>query len=124
MGKKKDKKKDENLQPEAEAVLASAEAPEEGSEAKLKISRKKFDKELEPLQTELVKMQEWVKATGAKVCVLFEGRDAAGKGGIIKCITERTSPRVLPRGCDAIADRAGEVPDVFPALHSPSAGGR
>jgi polyphosphate kinase 2 len=95
MGKKKDKKKDEKPQPEAEAVPASAEAAEEGSQAKPKISRKKFEKELEPLQIELVKMQEWVKATGAKVCVLFEGRDAAGKGGIIKCITERTSPRVF-----------------------------
>ena len=95
MGKKKDKKKDEKPQPEAEAVPASAEAPEEGSEAKPKMSRKKFDKELEPLQIELVKLQEWTKATGAKVCVIFEGRDAAGKGGIIKCITERTSPRVF-----------------------------
>ena len=47
------------------------------------------------LQIELVKLQEWVKATGAKVCVLFEGRDAAGKGGIIKRLTERTSPRVF-----------------------------
>ena len=92
MGKKKDKKKDEKPQPEAEAALTSVEAPEEGSEPQPKLSRKKFDKELEPLQIELVKMQEWVKATGAKVCVLFEGRDAAGKGGIIKCITERTSP--------------------------------
>jgi len=60
-----------------------------------KMKRKEFEKELETLQTELVKMQEWVKATGAKVCVLFEGRDAAGKGGIIKRITERTSPRVF-----------------------------
>jgi polyphosphate kinase 2 len=59
------------------------------------MSRKDFDKELEKLQTELVKMQEWVKATGAKICVIFEGRDAAGKGGIIKRITERTSPRVF-----------------------------
>lgn len=56
---------------------------------------KEFEEELEKLQIELVKMQEWVKATGAKVCVLFEGRDAAGKGGIIKRITERTSPRVF-----------------------------
>ncbi|MCB0039526.1 MAG: polyphosphate kinase 2, partial [Caldilinea sp.] len=47
------------------------------------------------LQVELVKMQEWVKASGAKVCVLFEGRDTAGKGGVIKRITERTSPRVV-----------------------------
>ena len=44
---------------------------------------------------DLVKMQEWVKATGAKVCVVFEGRDTAGKGGVIKRITERTSPRVF-----------------------------
>ena len=59
------------------------------------MSRKEFEKELEKLQVELVKMQEWVKDTGAKICVLFEGRDTAGKGGIIKRITERTSPRVF-----------------------------
>ena len=59
------------------------------------MSNKKFEKELEKLQGELVKMQEWVVATGAKVCVLFEGRDTAGKGGVIKRITERTSPRVF-----------------------------
>ncbi len=64
-------------------------------EAKPKMKRKDFEKGLEKLQTELVKMQEWVKASGAKICVLFEGRDAAGKGGIIKRITERTSPRVF-----------------------------
>jgi polyphosphate kinase len=60
-----------------------------------KMSAKAFESELERLQIELVKLQEWVKATGAKVCVLFEGRDAAGKGGIIKRLTERTSPRVF-----------------------------
>jgi polyphosphate kinase len=65
------------------------------AEQQPKMSRKEFEKELETLQVELVKLQEWVKATGAKVCVLFEGRDAAGKGGIIKCLTERTSPRVF-----------------------------
>ena len=59
------------------------------------MSRKEFDKEMEKLQVELVKMQQWVIATGAKVCVLFEGRDTAGKGGVIKRITERTSPRVF-----------------------------
>src|SRR5688572_10400062 len=57
--------------------------------------RKDFQTELERLQAELVKLQEWAKASGAKVCVLFEGRDAAGKGGVIKRITERTSPRVF-----------------------------
>ncbi|HEX8032758.1 MAG TPA: polyphosphate kinase 2 [Ktedonobacterales bacterium] len=60
-----------------------------------KMRRKEFEQALKPLQVELVKLQEWVKHTGAKVCVLFEGRDAAGKGGIIKLITERTSPRVF-----------------------------
>ena len=59
------------------------------------MSRKEFDKEIAKLQVELVKLQEWVKFTGAKVCILFEGRDAAGKGGIIKRMTERTSPRVF-----------------------------
>ncbi len=65
------------------------------AEPQANLSRKEFEKHLAKLQVELVKMQEWVKATGAKVCVLFEGRDAAGKGGVIKCLTERTSPRVF-----------------------------
>ena len=51
-------------------------------------------------------VQEWTKATGAKVCVIFEGRDAAGKGGIIKCITERTSTSRLPGGGPFVAHRA------------------
>ncbi len=59
------------------------------------MKEKAFEKALKPLQVELVKMQEWVKASGAKVCVVFEGRDTAGKGGVIKRITERTSPRVF-----------------------------
>jgi polyphosphate kinase 2 len=59
------------------------------------MKNKKFEKELEKLQVELVKMQEWVKASEAKVCVIFEGRDTAGKGGVIKRITERVSPRVF-----------------------------
>lgn len=60
-----------------------------------KLRRKEFEKAVQPLHVELVKLQEWVKHSGAKVCVLFEGRDAAGKGGVIKLITERTSPRVF-----------------------------
>ena len=60
-----------------------------------KMSRREFEDALEELQIELVKVQEWVKATGAKVCIVFEGRDAAGKGGTIKRITERVSPRVF-----------------------------
>lgn len=64
-------------------------------EPKKNLNRRDFEKALEPLQIELVKMQEWVKVSGAKICVLFEGRDTAGKGGVIKRITERVSPRVF-----------------------------
>lgn len=60
-----------------------------------KLTKRQFDDELEKLQVELVKLQFWVKQQGLKVVVLFEGRDAAGKGGVIKCITERVSPRVF-----------------------------
>ena len=60
-----------------------------------KLNGKEYQKALRELQTKLVEMQEWVKATGAKVVVVFEGRDAAGKGGVINCIMERVSPRVF-----------------------------
>jgi polyphosphate kinase len=59
------------------------------------LSRKEYEKELRKLHVELVKLQEWVKEKGLKVCVVFEGRDGAGKGGTIKAITERVSPRVF-----------------------------
>ncbi|RZI42623.1 polyphosphate kinase 2 [Herbaspirillum sp. HC18] len=59
------------------------------------LSYKAYSKELYDLHVELVKLQEWVVQTGAKVCVVFEGRDGAGKGGTIKAITERVSPRVF-----------------------------
>jgi polyphosphate kinase 2 len=60
-----------------------------------KLDEKFYEKELERLQTELVRLQEWVKYKGLKIVVVFEGRDAAGKGGIIKRIRERVSPRVF-----------------------------
>ena len=60
-----------------------------------KLKRKQYEKELRKLQTELCRLQEWVKLKGLKVIVVFEGRDAAGKGGTIKAITERVSPRVF-----------------------------
>jgi polyphosphate kinase 2 len=62
---------------------------------KPRMKRKDFEKALVPLQVELVKLQEWVKFSGAKICVLFEGRDTAGKGGVIQCISDRVSPRVF-----------------------------
>src|SRR5512138_2594616 len=60
-----------------------------------KLTAKAYDKELEKLHVELVKLQEWVKFKGLKVCIVFEGRDGAGKGGTIKAITERVSPRTF-----------------------------
>jgi polyphosphate kinase 2 len=60
-----------------------------------KLKNKEYEKELEQLHIELVKLQEWVKYKGLKVCIVFEGRDGAGKGGTIKAITERVSPRVF-----------------------------
>ena len=77
------------------SILDSVLHPDEGVGAKgQKIKAKAYDKELRQLQMELVKMQEWVKANGVRVVVIFEGRDAAGKGGVIKRITERLNPRV------------------------------
>jgi len=59
------------------------------------VKRKKYEEELEKLQSKLCGLQEWVKSEGLRVIVIFEGRDAAGKGGTIKAITERVSPRVF-----------------------------
>jgi len=60
-----------------------------------KLKRKDYEKELQKLQVDLCHLQDWVKDTGARVIIVFEGRDAAGKGGTIKAITERVSPRVF-----------------------------
>ncbi len=60
-----------------------------------RISNKKYEKELYKLQIELCKVQEWVKQSGQKIIIIFEGRDAAGKGGVIKRIVEKVSPRVF-----------------------------
>ncbi len=65
-----------------------AQAPEQ-------LKTKDYERELKKLHVELVKLQEWVKHKGLKVCVVFEGRDGAGKGGTIKALTERVSPRVF-----------------------------
>src|SRR3954469_6488435 len=59
------------------------------------MKRKAYEKELRKLQVELCHLQAWVKAKGARIIIVFEGRDAAGKGGTIKAITERVSPRVF-----------------------------
>jgi polyphosphate kinase len=94
-GKKKSKQDKQKLKaaPAEQSLVPGEQTAPEGPPPK--ITRKEFDKEMEKLQVELVKLQEWVKFSGAKICVLFEGRDTAGKGGVIKRITERVSPRVF-----------------------------
>ncbi len=89
-----------------------------------KLGAKDYERELEKLHVELVKLQEWVVAKGLKVCVVFEGRDGAGKGGTIKAITERVSPARVPRRGAAVADRARKFADVCAALHPAFSGGR
>jgi polyphosphate kinase 2 len=78
----------------AGAGLATAPAQPAETAAPAQMSRKAYEQELARLQIELVKLQEWIKHAGLKVVVLFEGRDAAGKGGTIKRITESLNPRI------------------------------
>ena len=87
---KKDKKKAKDAEPATQP--AASVTP---GEPQPKMKTKEYEAEMERLQGELVALQEWVKRTGAKICVVFEGRDTAGKGGTIKRITERVSPRVF-----------------------------
>src|SRR5687767_7260184 len=68
---------------------------EKTSDEQEKLGNKDYLQELKKLHVELVNLQEWVKHAGLKICVVFEGRDGAGKGGTIKAITERVSPRIL-----------------------------
>ena len=106
IGKKKDKKGARaKVAAEKEAKekdkVAKNSDKDDGKEKKKdkdkgkKLKRKTYEKELARLHGELVSLQEWVLQTGAKICIIFEGRDGAGKGGTIKAITERVSPRVF-----------------------------
>ncbi len=72
-----------------------ADEDERDENGKKRMKRKEYEKELRKLQARLCQLQEWVKHEGLRVIILFEGRDAAGKGGTIKAITERVSPRVF-----------------------------
>ncbi|NJD33772.1 MAG: polyphosphate kinase 2, partial [Betaproteobacteria bacterium] len=72
--------------------VKNIQASESQAEA---LGNKAYEKELKRLHVELVKLQQWVVHKGLKVCIIFEGRDGAGKGGTIKAITERVSPRVF-----------------------------
>jgi polyphosphate kinase 2 len=92
----KGKKKAAKLGKSRKAAGESAREHGAGeSQADDKLSEKDYQGELRKLHVELVKLQEWVKFKGLKVCILFEGRDGAGKGGTIKAITDRVSPRVF-----------------------------
>ena len=110
----KQKKKHKHHHTDAPAASGDAGA---GPAAKMK--RKPYEREMRRLHGELVAMQEWVKSSGAKICIVFEGRDTAGKGGTIKRITERVSPRVFRVVALPGADRPGEVPDVYAAVRLP-----
>ncbi|MDI9239087.1 polyphosphate kinase 2 [Lysobacter sp. LF1] len=79
----------------ASAKKPSAKKDAPGAEERTRMKRSDYEDELEKLHVELVKLQQWVTAKGLKVCVVFEGRDTAGKGGTIKAITERVSARVF-----------------------------
>jgi len=90
------KKHDKHKKPDSSTPHGAENGvhPEEVKLALKKLDREVFDEELARLQRELVLMQEWIKHHGLKMVVIFEGRDAAGKGGVIKRITERLNPRV------------------------------
>jgi len=97
MAKKKKKKEDAPAEKNIEVMQKSTvdETAENNSrKPKEKLKRKFYEEELDKLQVELVKLQEWIKHEGLKVVVIFEGRDAAGKGGVIKRITQRLNPRI------------------------------
>ena len=98
-------------------------ADEASPDKPVRLKNKVYEKELEKLHVELVKLQEWVKFKGLKVCIVFEGRDGAGKGGAIKAITERVSPRVF-RVVALAAPTEREKSRVRPALFAAPAGGR
>ena len=89
---KKSKRKHRHNAVDGRGAVSGFEVADNGQQ---KMPNKEYEAELFGLQVELVKLQEWAKATNARIVIIFEGRDAAGKGGIIKRILERVSPRVF-----------------------------
>jgi polyphosphate kinase 2 len=89
MAKRKHRHRDHDAHPNEVADQEGAADPQPP------MRRKEYEREMRRLHGELVAMQEWIKSSGAKICIVFEGRDTAGKGGTIKRITERVSPRVF-----------------------------
>ena len=91
---KRDKQGKASAESDAPGLRLEAGEEEAAPSAPVKMTQKAYERELARLQIELVKLQEWIKHAGLKVIVLFEGRDAAGKGGTIKRITESLNPRI------------------------------
>ncbi|HEY8070996.1 MAG TPA: polyphosphate kinase 2 [Methylocystis sp.] len=89
MGKSKKKAKHEKSPQDSISQASIDEAPAQ------KLTQKEYEKKLSDLHIELVQLQEWVRREKKKICVVFEGRDGAGKGGVIKALTERVSPRTF-----------------------------
>jgi polyphosphate kinase 2 len=92
---KKSKKSKKSKGPDAMVPQSGIEEFDAAIAARPKMKKKEYEVEMRRLQGELVAMQQWVRSSGAKIMVVFEGRDTAGKGGTIRRITERTSPRVF-----------------------------
>lgn len=90
-----DKRKEKNREGQRPAPAVAAAEPADAAGPPPAMKREVFEEELEKLQVELVRLQEWTVASGARIVVVFEGRDTAGKGGVIARIVQRTSPRVF-----------------------------
>ena len=96
MAKHKKKHKKRHKHPKhGQGSTRSSTATPDGDDRPQRLKRKPYERELKQLQVEIVHLQRWVVDTGARVCIVFEGRDTAGKGGVIKRLTERVSPRVF-----------------------------
>src|SRR5438132_6681527 len=99
-----------------------SDSKNDGVESNGKLKRKEYEHELARLHVEFVKLQQWVVHAGLKVCIIVEGRDGAGKGGTIKAMTERVSPRIF-RVVALPAPTEREKSQMHaPALHSASPG--
>ena len=95
--------------------LVPDEVNAKANHANGKTKRKVYDKEMYKLQVELCRLQDWVKETGGRIIIVFEGRDAAGKGGTVKAITGE--PAGLPHSCAACTFRPPKDRDVHATLH-------
>ena len=102
-------KKSKNVKKSKSTLDSESKHP--GVNGQPNLRKNKYEAEIFKLQVELVKLQDWVKATNARIVIIFEGRDAAGKGGLIKRIMERVSPRIfrvvaLPAPTESAEDAA------------------